>query len=937
MKKIFITYGLLFIIFLISVSSLIAQDNLTLYQTRLCIMFKPGVISLPQGASQALIQDIPNLPNWLSSLSSAGLQEIAKAKPNFNPADSMKILPDGRKIKKLNYNNIYRLILNIGSNLDSVLTYLKTRPEVAFVERWPIIELAVTPNDDSFPKQWALNNDGGQGGTRGADIGALGAWNYTTGSSSIKIGIIDCGVSGAHEDLAEKVENPGFYGDIHGMQVAGVAAAIGNNGKGIAGVDWNAKVYSKILCGKFDPAGIRDSIQDAVDAGCQVLNNSWLDTAFHTEIRSAFAYAYNHNVVSAAAMGNNGGIGPIFYPAGFKQGVIAVGATDDNDDRANYSGMGNHIDVVAPGGTGGGGALPEELILTLRFPPNGYGRAAAGTSLATPHVSGLASLLLAYNPGLANDDIQNIIQLSAKDVNFITDPGWDSLVGWGRINAKAAFDSLQIPNTLEQFTKVDNLYGSVRVESIDSFGYTPVQFYGVGDLADGQEYVQVIRYKLVVDVTFPVPYYVTPHVWGVGYQTTGFSTELPNFGLRYCKVDSSTIRTTGCQLETYVYQVPGFGFVPSDPTTQSATLTFGYTVLGERTLSAPSGFSVVVRSGPPNQISLGWRECNVNEESLFVRRKTPDEPGFSVIARLGPLNNCSGYIPPTPTGIGTATFLDSDIIGSETYTYKVYAWTRHQTVQTDTIRVTNVPREPQNLTATVVTDPSCGGGLGMESFGTIETEAAAPPPNCNTNLVNLSWQPPSAQKAGTIAEYIIHARSTNPLSPHEKWLTVPGTVTEATICLKVDKTYDFWVHTIDTYGAQSLASNKVTKTTGHSGAIACVDDPPVTGAPIPDADPNDKTQGIPKEFSLSQNYPNPFNLSTQIRYSLPQDAQVRLVIYNILGQKIKEFDLGNQTAGYKSITWDGKNEKGDDVPSGLYLYRIKAGSFIQANKMTLLK
>lgn len=268
-------------------------------------------------------------------------------------------------------------------------------------------------------------------------------------------------------------------------------------------------------------------------------------------------------------------------------------------------------------------------------------------------------------------------------------------------------------------------------------------------------------------------------------------------------------------------------------------------------------------------------------------------------------------------------------MGSETYAYKLEAWTRHQSKHSVEKTVIAKPREPQNLTAKVLTYP-CG-----ETFGMVETEAA-PGPTCYINLVELSWQAPSAtiQKAGTISQYKIHALRTDGL--HEKWVTVPATQLKDTICLYGNKTYDFWVHTIDTNAAQSAASNKVTKTTG-SGLIVCEDEPVPSRIGIPDDNPNDKTQGTPTEFSLSQNYPNPFNLSTQIKYSLPLDAEVQIVLYNILGQKVKAFDLGYQTAGYKSITWDGKNENGEDVPSGIYLYRLKAGVFIETNKMTLLK
>jgi flagellar hook assembly protein FlgD len=101
--------------------------------------------------------------------------------------------------------------------------------------------------------------------------------------------------------------------------------------------------------------------------------------------------------------------------------------------------------------------------------------------------------------------------------------------------------------------------------------------------------------------------------------------------------------------------------------------------------------------------------------------------------------------------------------------------------------------------------------------------------------------------------------------------------------------------------------------------------------------PDEPAEILPEEFSLDQNYPNPFNVSTEIKYELPRDVEVIIEIYNILGQKIRMFDLGHQSAGSKRIVWDGKNQEGISASSGLYLYRIKAADFIQTKRMTLLK
>jgi len=97
----------------------------------------------------------------------------------------------------------------------------------------------------------------------------------------------------------------------------------------------------------------------------------------------------------------------------------------------------------------------------------------------------------------------------------------------------------------------------------------------------------------------------------------------------------------------------------------------------------------------------------------------------------------------------------------------------------------------------------------------------------------------------------------------------------------------------------------------------------------------------PKEvmvsFRLLQNFPNPFNPITDIQYTLPQECKVKLVIYNVLGQKVRTLVNEHQTAGFKTVRWDGRNDKGSQISTGIYLYKLQAGEFTETKKMLLLK
>jgi len=94
---------------------------------------------------------------------------------------------------------------------------------------------------------------------------------------------------------------------------------------------------------------------------------------------------------------------------------------------------------------------------------------------------------------------------------------------------------------------------------------------------------------------------------------------------------------------------------------------------------------------------------------------------------------------------------------------------------------------------------------------------------------------------------------------------------------------------------------------------------------------------IPVEFALHQNYPNPFNPTTQIKYDLPEDGMVSIMIYDIMGRKVRDLVSSHQEAGYRSVRWDATNEMGEPVSAGMYLYVIQAGTFRSNKKMILLK
>jgi hypothetical protein len=490
----------------------------------------------------------------------------------------------------LNLAHLYKVTVSPPYVQDSVIAALARLSDVVYAERnggWQL-----HTNDQHYGKQWYLKNTGQSGGTVGTDIKAEDAWQIFTGSSQRKIGIIDAGVKTDHEDLTGKVsgDDPDYnwhdpywyYSYAHGTHVAGIASARTGNGTGIAGVDQNAQIYSRRIFDSQNHQGdntyIYNAIVDAVNQGCSVLNNSWGNALYSTTIRMAFAYAYKMNRVAVCSMGNNNG-SQTQYPAGFGQGIIAVGSTQDNDVVSTFSDIGNHIDVAAPGGSGTGDV--RDIFSTVAYNNatySGYYDFLAGTSMAAPVVTGIASLLKGYNPNLYNDDIEHIIKLSADkirpDLYTYDANGWNINVGYGRVNARRALDKLRSPNVLTQASATGGT-------DVGQTGIFPMYIYGAQGygLSDGRYYVKQHEVRMTVNFA-PM---MNHSVWGRGVATNGWADEGNiNFALGWCDAVPGTLTGTSVTLRTYVYEVynilgQSFGWKPAQP----SNVTFAYTVLGQ--------------------------------------------------------------------------------------------------------------------------------------------------------------------------------------------------------------------------------------------------------------------------------------------------------------------------------------------------------------------
>ncbi len=313
--------------------------------------------------------------------------------------------------------------------------------------------IAAIPNDTSFDQQWDMHNTGqtvgGIAGTADADIDCPEAWDIHTGSASTIIAVLDTGVQHASVFSPGSVDHPDLAGKViggyntrdennitidehgHGTHGAGIAAAHGNNGIGVAGTNWNARILAVRVtsaAGSANQDDVAEGVIYAADNGADVISMSLqFYMAVNINLQNAVAYAYDGGTLPVAASGNDHG-NVVAWPARYPK-CMGIGATTNTDARAGFSNIGPEVDVVAPGaniyGLWRNSAYANGIAVPLQN----------GTSMATPHVAGLAALLKSYNPALTVPQIEQLVKDTSEDRGPI---GWDQEYGWGRINVADA-------------------------------------------------------------------------------------------------------------------------------------------------------------------------------------------------------------------------------------------------------------------------------------------------------------------------------------------------------------------------------------------------------------------------------------------------------------------------------------------------------------------
>jgi subtilisin family serine protease len=330
---------------------------------------------------------------------------------------------------------VYKMTSSNGTRLDvaQAAAALKSTGVVEYAQPNNIYKMDLIPNDEEYTaqQQWYVTQ-----------IKAEQAWDITTGSPNILIAIVDTGTAYDHPDLnGKRVGGYDFYNNDddpyddngHGTMTAGLAAAIGNNDVGIAGVSWGARIMPVKVLGGPQGEGTDEMVaagfRYAVDHGANIINASLGSDETSQLEEDAVKYAHDHNVLFVAAAGNSPD-GKPHYPAA-DDTAMAVGATIRNDSPTGFSSYGSYVDISAPGV----GMLSTAWINgTLGYE---YGN---GTSFSAPLVSGAAALVWSINPNFTADDVRYILEDSSDDIG---PKGWDEYTGRGRLNVAAAVQLAQ--------------------------------------------------------------------------------------------------------------------------------------------------------------------------------------------------------------------------------------------------------------------------------------------------------------------------------------------------------------------------------------------------------------------------------------------------------------------------------------------------------------
>jgi len=851
------------------------------------------------------------------------------------------------------FDRWFIIMLDGSTDVHTALSDFLTDPEVEDAGLEYFAYTQAVPNDSLYTTNWGHNNtgQGPGGGGSGWDSDAQLAWDQAQGygSSSIIIAIIDTGVDTAHPDL--RLVTGYDYGDNdpnpmddsskpgHGTACAGVAAAKANNGIGVAGIAGGCSVMPLKVANSNGDLGftaITNAITHAADNGARVISLS-LGAEGGTgegDIPStdyALEYAYSEGVVIFAATANSNAPA-IAYPSNHNK-VISVGASSPTGQRKSPSSSdgeywwGSNYGIDIPDHQGSVDIMAPTILPTTDITGSGNGYDINsdyymwfnGTSCACPYAAGVAALILSLKPTLTPAQVWDIMKNSATDMTIDGGAGWDRYTGYGMVNAhRALLQPAAItwaPTSFNQELTPDA---------------TASQNLTIGNTGE-----IVLNYTLSKQVdSNPV---LTEDFENGGSIPTGWTQEYDSYNLNWAFTSGGINNTNPASAHSGDY---------------NARLYYNNSTTPRTTKLVTPSMDLSAHANPVLSFWHTQASWYGDQDQLKVYYKTSSGGPWTQIAhytesitswtqRTINLPNPSATYYVAFEGItdyGYGVCIDDVSIGSSSYTPSWLTLNGVDTVSgsvngvtkdTDVIAVgfnsTGLAAGTYTTSLSLTSNSSSNPSISIPV--TLQVEAPLPVQLSSftaaisaENYVNLTWV--TQTETGVQGFYVLRGGNDElaAATTVSELIQATNTSQQQTYFFSDDElcedgTYWYWLQnsdldgTVDYHGPISIAFTTV-------------------GGGIP---------SIPLVTALNPAYPNPFNPSTTLSYSLAEPSQVEIDIYNQRGQIVRSYSKEHNAPGHYSFSFDGRDHSGVPLSSGVYLYRMRAGTFSQFRKMVLCK
>ena len=940
--------------------------------------------------NRVIIKLMPQASPSLSK-SGFGIAAIDKILSHISGASAVQLFPAAPAALRpddVDLSLMYTVSYSSPNDPFTLAEQLSRLPDVQYAEPWfiyPLTQGAFTPDDSLYSQQWSLQK-----------VKAPEAWNISRGDSTIVIAIVDSGVEWTHPDLAANIwVNPGESGldaqgrdkrtngidddgngyiddwhgwdfvganfetfnsgttkgdnnptptgsnNDHGTHVAGIAAAVTNNGTGVASLASNCRILPVKCTADNDTRGSGSAyilagytgIVYAATMGAAIINCSWGGDGGSQVEQDVIDFATKRGSLVVAAAGNNQSEN-FFSPASYRN-VLSVAATDQNDKKAWFSNYGGNVDVCSPGVS----------ILSTLYPKTYY--LMDGTSMASPLVASLAALVRWKFPTYSSLQVAEQIRVTCDDISA-TNPFYIGLLGRGRINAYNALTVKNLPSVRLTSFSVSDIPGgngngyAEPGETVNIFctfkNYlVPTSVGAVITISTDSPYLTVVQGSMSVpqlgtldSISTKTPFRVSvlsnvPQSYNARIKVTltdGAFTDSqyitflvnPTFATQNVNSIQLTLANNG-RLGYYDYpdNLLGVGFVFNG----TNHLFEGGLILG----TAPTHIVDVIRNETTQDADFLSRD--------FFTLQTP-----GIISDQDGLTRFSDSAAAPANRIGLRITMHS-------YAYSDPVDSKYIILAYD---VTNITQGPiSNLYAGIFLDWDIGASdteigqnysrydstrsLGYafsltpqgrrEYLGLRALDSAA----SYTSLVNVPGIELSKAAKWNWLSGGFKSTSAGPADIHHVLSSGPYTLQAG-----ATRTIPFALVAGDSSLAniQQNADAAKRKWLSIKTPVGIVEEP----------------SAVPSVFKLEQNYPNPFNPTTAISYQLSAVSVVTLEVVDVLGRRVATLADGTRAAGFHTVHWDASS-----MPSGVYLYRLRVTDaanasilrYTETRKMVLLR